>query len=222
MDDQNDSATGIRCALTAGSGKIVMSAWPGLRLAPSGATWIDPEAAVTTLRAFQSLNVRHVVGLCEMVDLPRGASGDLRPACRNRQIRLIRAPIPDYAAPHGGFLRLWRKLGPVLHQQVAAGFSVAFCCTFGAGRSGTLAALMLHEQGCPMPVAIRTVREGFSLAIESAVQERWLLKQRARGVRPWRADELPTETGKLSIAATDTPGAPGRTEHGMTSCSVCR
>ena len=157
-----------------------MSAWPGLRLAPSGALWIDPEAVDMTIRAFQAHNVSHLVGLCETVDLPPDAASGLRPMCRNRKIRLTRAPILDYAAPDGNFLRIWRTLGPILNQQLSAGFSVALCCTFGAGRSGTIAALMLHEQGCPMPVAIRTVREGFHLAIESSVQERWLLKQTAR------------------------------------------
>ena len=184
MDDQTDGATGLRCTLTAGRGKIVMSAWPGLRIAPSGGTWIDPEAVDTTIRAYQAHNVSHVIGLCETDDLPPGAVSALRPMCWNREIRLIRASIPDYAAPDDRFLRIWRRLGPVLHQRLSAGFSVALCCTFGAGRSGTIAALMLHDQGIPMPVAVRTVREGFHLAIESAVQEGWLLKQIARHASP--------------------------------------
>jgi len=177
MDDRTDSITGIRCTLTAGPGQIVLSAWPGLRLAPSGESWIDPEAVDATMRAFTALRVGHVVGLCETVDLPPGAASGLRQTFSNRKIRLIRAPIRDYAAPDAGFLRVWRSLGPVLHQRLMEGAAVALCCSFGAGRSGTIAALILHEQGCPMPRAMEQVREGFHLAIESAVQERWLQGQ---------------------------------------------
>lgn len=180
MDYHTDSAPGTRCTLKAGPGKIVLSAWPGLRLTPSGEAWIDPEDVDTTLRSFEALGVGHVIGLCETADLPRGAASGLRQIFRYRKIRLICAPIPDYAAPSAGFLRVWRVLGPVLHQQLSAGAAVALSCSFGAGRSGTIAALMLHEQGRPMPEAIRSVRDGFPLAIESAVQERWLLKNHLR------------------------------------------
>jgi protein-tyrosine phosphatase len=65
-------------------------------------------------------------------------------------------------------------LGPALHQQLAAKATVALTCSFGAGRSGTIAALLLNEQGRPMFDAIRDVRAGFQKAIESAVQEQWL------------------------------------------------
>lgn len=167
--------TTIRCVLPIGKGQIVLSGWPGLRLAASGASWIDPEAVDATLSIFETLGVGHVIGLCETSDLPPDATRDLRRTARKKNVRLVHAPIRDYAAPDARYLRLWPSLAPILYQRFGSGAAVALCCSFGAGRSGTVAALMLHEQGCAMPEAIRQVRAGFHLAIESANQETWLL-----------------------------------------------
>jgi len=170
----------IRCVLPVGAGRQVLSAWPGLRIAPSGAAWIDPQAAASTLSALRELGATHLVALCETADLPPKAIAMLRQWSLGQGIRLVHAPVRDYSAPNDRFLRLWRVLGPLLHRQLEGGMAVGLTCSFGAGRSGTIAALLLHEQGCPMRAAILKVRAGFHLAIESAVQERWLM-ERASG-----------------------------------------
>jgi len=164
----------IRCVLPAGAGRVVMSGWPGLRIAPTGAAWIDPEGAATTLDGFRAMGVGHLLALCERRDLPAQALAQLRAGARRRGLRLLHVPIRDYQAPDARFLRLWRVVGPAMHRRLDQGFGVALACSFGAGRSGTVAALILHERGCPMPEAMRQVRAGFHPAIESAVQEGWL------------------------------------------------
>lgn len=170
-----DSRDELRCIIDAGNGSLALSAWPGLRLAQTGAGWIDPEALIERLRDMTDRRVMCLVALCEASELPECALPLLRHAADALDLRVVHAPISDYAPPGPRFLRKWRALAPVLHQHLDAGASIALACSFGAGRSGTVAALLLYEQGWPMKDAIRTVRAGFPLAIESTSQEQWLL-----------------------------------------------
>lgn len=175
--------TDIRCVLPIGGGRLVLSGWPGLRITPVGDAWIDPEATAATLADLHDLGVTFLVALCDFTDLPRQAVPHLRHWTRQDALRLIHAPIRDYHPPDDRFLRHWQALAPHLYRQIEAGAAVALTCSYGAGRSGTIAALMLAEHGCPMPDAIRQVRVGFHAAIESAVQEQWLL-ERTPGGKP--------------------------------------
>lgn len=173
-DPQSD-ASDIRCVLAAGPGRLVLTAWPGLRIAPRGIAWVDPEAAAMTLDALRRLGVTCLVALCEAADLPLGGLAQNRAWARARGLRPIHAPISDYRAPDARFLSRWQRLGPLLHHQIDQDAGVALACSFGAGRSGTIAALLLCERGMHMPEAIRRVRAGFAPAIEAAEQERWLI-----------------------------------------------
>lgn len=178
MNCETDPARAdIRRILPIGAGRLVLTGWPGLRITPAGDAWIDPEATATTLAELRGLGVTFLVDLCESADLPRQAVLQLRHRARQGALRLVRAPIRDYHPPDDRFLRQWGVLGPTLHGQLASSAAVALACSYGAGRSGTIAAMILAEHGCPMPDAIRTVRKGFDAAIESAVQERWLTER---------------------------------------------
>lgn len=167
----------IRCFLPIGTGRLVLSGWPGLRITTAGEAWIDPEAAAATLAEFQGLEVTVLVTLCEPADLPPQAVPQLRHRARQGALRFVNAPIRDYQPPDDRFMRQWGVLAPALNERLDAGAAVALACSYGAGRSGTIAALMLAEYGYPMSDAIRQVRAAFDLAIESAVQERWLMEQ---------------------------------------------
>jgi hypothetical protein len=169
--------TDIRCVLPIGNGRLVLSAWPGLRITPAGDAWIDPEASATTLADLSDLGVSVMVGLCEQTDLPPQAIAQLRHRTRQGSVRLLHAPIRDYHPPDDHFLRHWRVLSACLRGQIETGAAISLTCSYGAGRSGTVAALLLAEHGLPMTAAIRQVRAEFHEAIESAVQEGWLLKQ---------------------------------------------
>lgn len=185
--EPDPTRTDSRCVLPVGNGHLVLSGWPGLRITPAGDAWIDPEATATTLADFHERYVTVLVGLCEPTDLPPEAIAQLRDWARQRSLRLVHAPIRDYHPPDDRFLRRWRSLSDCLHGQVETGAAVALACSYGAGRSGTIAALLLAEHGWPMPDAIRRVRAGFPPAIESAVQERWLLAQSSGGKPSIRA-----------------------------------
>ena len=177
----------IRCVLPIGNGRLVLSGWPGLRLTPAGDAWIDPEASVATLEHLRGLGATVVVGLCETADLPGPAILQLRHWSRRQSLRFLHAPIRDYYPPGNRFFRRWRMLRAFLHGQIETGAAIALTCSYGAGRSGTVAALLLAEHGLPMTDAVRQVRAEFHAAIESAVQERWLLKHLPAGkpnIRP--------------------------------------
>ncbi|MBR3371841.1 MAG: hypothetical protein IKG52_14545 [Rhodobacteraceae bacterium] len=172
--------TDIRSMVPIGDGRIVLSGWPGLRITPTGKAWIDPEATAATLAEMQTHNVAVLIALCETAELRDHAIPQLRHCARQAAIRLVHAPICDFQPPDERFLRLWHAFAPILYQRIDAGAAIALVCSYGAGRSGTIAAMMLAEYGLPMPEAVAQIRAGFPVAIESSAQERWLSERCSR------------------------------------------
>lgn len=165
---------GLRCMLTAGAGQIALTAWPGLREDPSGRPWIDPEDTSDLLEGLRELRTTHILGLCEENDLPSGTIDLWREATKTVGLVGTHMPIRDFTAPDAAFMRNWTRLRPELLARLVRGETVAMSCLFGAGRSGTVAALLLTETGLDMPTAIARVKTGFGPAIESPIQDRWL------------------------------------------------
>jgi hypothetical protein len=165
---------GLRCLLPAAAGHIALTAWPGLRDDPSGAPWIDPEDTSDLLTGLKHLQTTRIFGFCEENDLPSGAIDLWRGATRTAGLVAVHMPIHDYAPPDAAFMRRWTGLRPELLARLVRGETVALSCLFGAGRSGTVAALLLTETGLDMRTAIASVKVGFGPAIESPMQDRWL------------------------------------------------
>lgn len=165
---------GLRCLLSAGAGQIALTAWPGLREDPSGSPWIDPEDATDLLEGLRKLRTTRIFGLCEESDLPSGAMGLWHDAAKAAGLVAAHMPIRDFAPPDAAFMRNWDDLRPELLARLVRGETVALSCLFGAGRSGTVAALLLSETGLDMRTAIARVKAGFGPAIESPQQDSWL------------------------------------------------
>lgn len=165
---------GLRCLLPAGAGHIALTAWPGLREDPSGSLWIDPEDTSDLLRGLRELRTTRIFGLCEENDLPSGTIGLWRDATQATGLVADHMPICDFAPPDAAFMKKWTRLRPELLARLVYGETVALSCLFGAGRSGTVAALLLAENGLDMRTAIARVKAGFSPAIESPQQDSWL------------------------------------------------
>lgn len=166
---------GLRCRVPVRAGTVALVAWPGLRSAPDGTPWIDPEDAARLLEGLAAIGTTHILGLCEARELPPGAVVLWRDAARAAGLEAHHLPIIDYQPPDAAFAQGWAHLSPRLHDALGRGETVALCCLFGAGRSGTITALLQHEAGLPMPDAIARTRAGFAPAIESPEQEAWLL-----------------------------------------------
>ena len=172
--DEEDSS--IRAVLeTPRRGRIVIMGFPGLAIGIDGSSHIDPDALHHTLRGAADLQVRFLMVLTEAVDVPTGAHRLLRDRARAQGLRTIYAPVVDFGIPDAAFLRAWRKIAPSLHDVLDDDGTIGLTCSYGAGRSGTIAALMLIERGLAPEAAIDRVREGFHEAIESTVQIDWLM-----------------------------------------------
>lgn len=157
-----------------GAGSVHLLGWPGLRTGHDGRGWIDPELRDAVLARLRRLGCHDLYALTEHHELPRGTRAQLRMAASECSITLWSAPIRDFQPPEARFMRRW---APGLERQavaVRAGGQVAFCCMAGAGRSGTLAALLMVMAGTPVARAVNAVRAANPHAIESPAQEAWL------------------------------------------------
>ena len=83
-------------------------------------------------------------------------------------------PIRDMQPPDARFERAWKKLAPRVVQCLADGGRVLLHCRGGLGRSGTVAARILIEQGESATRAMARVRAARPGAIETRGQEAFL------------------------------------------------
>ena len=80
-------------------------------------------------------------------------------------------PIVDYQVPDARFLTQWPAVSAALTDNLRLGHDVCLHCKGGIGRSGTVAALLLIDQGESSDSAIERVRRARPGAIETADQE---------------------------------------------------
>ncbi len=95
-------------------------------------------------------------------------------AVTGRRFTWFYFPISDMCAPGTSFMKGWADQGHALLAHLDAGERFVVHCAGGLGRTGTLVAKLLIENGMPADTAINTVRRARPGAIESAEQERYL------------------------------------------------
>lgn len=137
--------------------------------------WRAPRLQVARIDPGDAALLAHidtVICLQTQGELERLGEAERARAVGDQGWRWAHVPIPDFAAPtHTDLVQVQAALqGPTLIH-----------CRAGLGRSGSVAAALLIEQGVPPHVAISQVRAARPGAIESTEQERWL-----RGLRSGR------------------------------------
>lgn len=151
-----------------------MMGYPGLETAVDGAAYIDPLSLKETTAALLAVPVEVLIVLTEAEELPDGAFGLMLDRMKGSATEVHFMPIEDFSAPDDAFIVQWSALQPHMRKRLASGASCAFCCQYGAGRSGMMAALLLMERGLSADEAIALVRSHFAEAVESEIQHSWL------------------------------------------------
>lgn len=130
-----------------------------------------------------------LLSLVETKELPGGLHG-FAAAVHSVGLEWTHLPIPDYGVPDVGFMAGWRRLD--LAQRLREGESWAIHCRAGLGRTGTIAALLLVENGASAADAIARVRrEHDAAAVETEAQADFLIAQEQGALRPPIARSAP-------------------------------
>lgn len=84
-------------------------------------------------------------------------------------------PIHDFGVPGPEFYAAWDQHGSNILQMVNGGARLIIHCAYGLGRSGTFAAKILTAFDICPKIAIEQVRSARPGAIESLIQEQYIL-----------------------------------------------
>ncbi len=158
-------------------GRLVTLGAPGLAINPRGEVWVDPEGIDETLAALLARRADLFLFLARDSDCPPGFRSLLRKHVRQRGMAFAALPIDDFSAPGPAWIKAWRRLEGSISAVLAGDRAIALCCSYGAGRSGMIAAHILNAQGLSVDEALSTVRLAFPESVESPLQEDWLYNQ---------------------------------------------
>jgi ADP-ribosyl-[dinitrogen reductase] hydrolase len=110
----------------------------------------------------------------EQHELTRYGVAGLGAAVAARGMAWLHLPIVDVDIPRAPFEAAWVTAGPRLHGWLREGRRVLLHCKGGLGRTGTIACLLLIEQGMQPDAAIRAVRAARDGTIETPAQVAWV------------------------------------------------
>ena len=146
-------------------------------------------ALVEDLSRLARLGATGLLSLVETKELPGGRDG-FATAVRAAELEWLHLAIPDYGAPDADFMAGWRKLDLARH--LRDGENWAIHCRAGLGRTGTIAALLLVENGASATDAIARIRrEHDAAAVETEAQIEFLISQEQGALRPPIARSAP-------------------------------
>lgn len=174
MADIDDSIS-IRAIVDCpGGGRLVTLGAPGVTIDHRGEAWTDPDGIDETLAALVARGTGLFLFLARDGDCPAGFRPLLRETARKAGMAFAALPIDDFSAPGAAWMRAWRRLEGRVSALLAQDRAIALCCSYGAGRSGMVAADILNGRGLSVEEALSTVRRAFPESVESPLQEHWL------------------------------------------------
>ena len=157
------------------SGRIGMTFCPGKKqpYAMTGAWNRDLEQ---DLKAIVDSGASTLITLMEAAELDELGVADMGTRAAGVGLAWYLLPIPDGEAPGEPFHTRWKASGKNVRRALRDGESIVIHCKGGLGRTGTLAAQLLIEQGDTAGNAMAEVRAVRPGAIETADQESYLLR----------------------------------------------
>ncbi|MCP1726887.1 ADP-ribosyl-[dinitrogen reductase] hydrolase [Natronospira proteinivora] len=130
------------------------------------------------LRAISDWGAVGLLTLNEQTELSWLGLSDLPSQAHAMGLAWWHCPIPDFCAPGRAFESAWQSAGQAIWEELAAGHRITIHCLAGLGRTGTVAARLLIEQGVEPETAIRQVRQARPGAIQSEDQFKYLMAQK--------------------------------------------
>lgn len=157
------------------SGKVILTCFPGRGLGDE----FSFELLDDVFRALSARGCRTLVSLVEDREFA-GFCGKPLFAEQMEEYGFAwhHLPISDFQVPDLSFLEAWKSVSMYLIDELRMGRDVCLHCKGGIGRSGTVAALLLVDQGVESDEAIMRVRRARIGAIETAEQESFVRSYR--------------------------------------------
>ncbi|WP_377841413.1 protein-tyrosine phosphatase family protein [Bosea sp. UC22_33] len=170
------------------AGALLLGPCPGRRKEALDDT--ASRAALTDdLSRLAAMGATGLLSLVEAKEFPGGHDG-FAAAVRAAGLEWTHLAIPDYGVPDADFMADWRKFD--LAHRLRQGESWAIHCRAGLGRTGTIAALLLVENGTGAAEAIAQIRrEHDAAAVETEAQENFLIAHEQQAVQPAAARSVP-------------------------------
>lgn len=170
-------------------GKIGMTLCPGKvqAVALSGQWERDLESDLAAIQAWGASVLISLMEPQEFKTFQVERMAELMPAGIEHHV----LPIVDAGIPNAYWEQKWQEVGPKVRQYLREGHDIVIHCLGGLGRTGLLAARLLVEFGESPREAIARVRKARRGAIETRLQEEYILRQLAvhdpvgaSGIRP--------------------------------------
>lgn len=99
------------------------------------------------LATLQKAGAAAVISLNPTSELESLQVADLGAEVNAKGLQWFHCPIEDDHTPLADFAAAWQQAGPLVHQLLDAGKTVAIHCKGGSGRTGLMAAQILLERG---------------------------------------------------------------------------
>jgi ADP-ribosyl-[dinitrogen reductase] hydrolase len=165
----------IAAVAAPGGGLIGMTACPGRKQPGAHSGPWDRDLGLD-LAAIRDWGAELLLSLVEAHELEEvGAAG--LPASMPEGLAHLWLPIRDYSVPDAAWEGRWAEVGPRIHAILGRGGRVGIHCMGGLGRTGTIASLILIEEGMTAEEAIAAVRQARPGAVESLLQEHYLRRK---------------------------------------------
>lgn len=116
-----------------------------------------------TVKQFAQQGIKALVSLTPKTEMEKLAVTKLPALCEHYNIQWFYAPVEDFQAPAEAFQEEWPKCKDEIHQLLNNKQAVALHCHGGQGRTGTIAAQLLIEQGFTFEqakTAIKAIKPG--------------------------------------------------------------
>lgn len=158
-------------------GKIGMTLCPGKvqAVALSGQWERDLESDLAAIQAWGASVLISLMEPQEFKTFQVERMAELMPAGIEHHV----LPIVDAGIPTASWEQKWQEVGPKVRQYLREGHDIVIHCLGGLGRTGLLAARLLVEFGESPREAIARVRRARRGAIETRLQEEYVLRQQA-------------------------------------------